>query len=79
MFHTKHGYAQEERQKMLRLELDIRNSLYRLSALIVVMKNELGLIPVSTHFFILKDPILIIGFRNLLECIEEWSLSSKKY
>ena len=44
-----------------------------------VMKNELGLIPVSTHFFILKDPILIIGFRNLLECIEEWSLSSKKY
>ena len=64
---------------MLRLELDIRNSLYRLSALIVVMKNELGLIPVSTHFFILEDPILIIGFRNLLECIEEWSLSSKKY
>lgn len=46
MFHSKHAFARDERRKMLKLELEIRNALYRLSALIVIMKNELGLIPV---------------------------------
>lgn len=38
--------AQAERRKTVKLELQIRNALYRLSALITTMHDEISLLPV---------------------------------
>jgi len=46
MFHRRGRHVDIDRQKMLELEMEIRSSLYSLSALIVTMKNEFALLPV---------------------------------
>ncbi|KAK7689181.1 hypothetical protein QCA50_007872 [Cerrena zonata] len=75
MFHSKHAYPREERRKTPKLELEIRNALYRLSALIVIMKNELGLIPKPLRMYrrvvtvIQKILDLLTGLRKIRENI----------
>ncbi|KAH9951443.1 hypothetical protein B0H21DRAFT_776136 [Amylocystis lapponica] len=43
--HCRYAFAQEDRRKTLKLELQIRNTLYRLSVLITTMHAELSLLP----------------------------------
>ena len=55
MFRLNRLRTHEEQRKVLKLELQIRSSLYRLSALIKTMNDELSLLPVS-HLRWLRDP-----------------------
>ena len=50
IWHDKSSFTKDDRQKLLKLELDIRNGLHRLSVLIATMHNEVGLLPVSSLF-----------------------------
>lgn len=47
MFRVHRTRMHEERRKTLKLELQIRSALYRLSALVKTMHDELSLLPVS--------------------------------
>jgi hypothetical protein len=48
MFHDKHVFTRDERRKILKLEIQIRNTLYRLSAHIATMHDEFELLPVMS-------------------------------
>lgn len=48
MFHAHKKAAQNDKRRIVKLELQTRNALFRLQALIIMMKNELGLLPVSS-------------------------------
>lgn len=48
MFRIHRTRIQEEKRKTLKLELQIRSSLYRLSIVLKTMDDELSLLPVST-------------------------------
>jgi hypothetical protein len=45
MFHDEHA---REQRKMMRLEIEIRNALHKLSAHVITMPKEFGLLPVCT-------------------------------
>ncbi|KAH8108201.1 hypothetical protein BXZ70DRAFT_46056 [Cristinia sonorae] len=66
-FHARHASIPEERRKTLKLELQTRNELHRLSALITTMKNELGLLPVVANMQKILD--LLTGLRKIRENI----------
>lgn len=48
----RHVLTREQRRKTLKLELEIRNSMTRLSAQIITMQNELSLLPVRLVAFV---------------------------
>ena len=50
MFHANSKSSQNEKRRIVKLELEARNALFRLQALIATMKNELGLLPVGIRF-----------------------------
>ena len=47
MFQSNIKTSQNDKRRLIKLELETRNALFRLQALIITMKNELGLLPVS--------------------------------
>ncbi|THH26360.1 hypothetical protein EUX98_g7828 [Antrodiella citrinella] len=70
MFHAKNP---EDRSKVLKYELQTRNELYRLSALIMTMKNELSLLPKPLRHYrkvvlnMQKFLDLLTGLRKIRE------------
>ena len=60
----RHILTREQRRKTLKLELEIRNSLTRLSAQIITMQNELSLLPVGGGMLRVFRLILICTPRN---------------
>lgn len=61
---------QEEKRKTLKLELQIRSSLYRLSTVLKTMDDELSLLPVSiVQGFSGATAVQHIGLRNLYATI----------
>lgn len=46
VFQDKPAFSRDGRRRALKLELEVRNALYRLSALIATMYSEMGLLPV---------------------------------
>ncbi|OBZ75721.1 Uncharacterized protein C26F1.08c [Grifola frondosa] len=75
MFRAQHTNNYEDRRKNLKLELQIRNSLYRLSALIQTMNDELSLLPKPLRHYrrvvtILQKTLdLMTGLRKIRENI----------
>ncbi|KAI0075450.1 hypothetical protein K474DRAFT_1646442 [Panus rudis PR-1116 ss-1] len=75
MFHVKHLFSREEHYKTLKLELEIRNALYRLSSLIATMRNEFGLLPKPLRHYqrvvvvMQKFLDLLTGLRKIRENI----------
>jgi hypothetical protein len=46
--------SKDGRHKALKLELQVRNALHKLSALITTMHSELSLLPVRTIYFSIR-------------------------
>lgn len=51
LFHNVDSRAPHEIHKTMKLELQIRNALYRLTILLTTMSDELSLVPVRRLFF----------------------------
>jgi len=82
LFSKYHSHTHRERKKLLKLELHIRNTLARLSALIVAMDDELSLMPKPMSKYrktveMLQDILdIMTGIRKIRENIPTETVSS---
>ncbi len=77
MFHTNAKSSQNDKRRIIKLELETRNALFRLQALIATMKNELALLPVGFRVFTCVTQSDCLD-RNLYTTIAALFWSSKK-